>query len=81
MLGLVFRKKNIVDFSGSPFKKGLKMSMFFKDYYLLRQPILEMITPDCAEKWDASLYITLLGLFPVINATDAKTLILLLGYP
>ena len=50
MLGLVFRKKNIVDFSGSPFKKGLKMSMFFKDYYLLRQPILEIITQDCAEK-------------------------------
>ena len=50
MLDLVFRKKNIVDFSRSPFKKGLKMSMFFKDCYLLRQPILEMITLDSAEK-------------------------------
>ena len=74
MLGFVLRKENIVDFSGSPFKKGLKMSMSFKDYFLLGQPMLEMITPDCSQKWDATLFITLLVLFPVIKATNAKML-------
>ena len=56
------------------FQKRAENEHVFKDYYLLRQPILEIITPDCAQKWDTTLYIHVMGLFPVIKATNAKTL-------
>ena len=50
MLGFVLRKKTLLIFQDLRSKQVVKMTMFFKDYYLLMQPILKMITPDCAQK-------------------------------